>query len=83
MTDQSDDIFTIPRRPKRPIKVPRINPKLSRGLQILILVVVLLLVAYNLLFVYVHPNEFGIKVVRIGINRGVQKEILHRPVFIW
>jgi regulator of protease activity HflC (stomatin/prohibitin superfamily) len=31
--------------------------------------------AYNLLFVYVEPNEFGIKVKRMGMNRGVQKEV--------
>jgi regulator of protease activity HflC (stomatin/prohibitin superfamily) len=74
MVDQPDDIFTIPRKPKRPVKVPKINIKLSRGIQILIVVAVLLLVAYNLIFVYVEPNQFGIKVVRIGINRGVQKD---------
>jgi hypothetical protein len=29
----------------------------------------------NLLFVYVEPNEFGIKVKRMGMNRGVQKKV--------
>jgi regulator of protease activity HflC (stomatin/prohibitin superfamily) len=56
-------------------KIPEIKLKLSRGIQILIAVVVLILVAYNILFVYVHPNEYGIKVVRIGINRGVQTDV--------
>lgn len=74
MADQSDDIFTIPRKAKKPIKVPKVNLKLSRGIQVLILVVVLLLVAYNVFFVYVQPNEFGIRVNRLGLNRGVQKE---------
>jgi regulator of protease activity HflC (stomatin/prohibitin superfamily) len=37
--------------------------------------VVILMIAYNLFFVYVEPNEFGIKVVRIGMHRGVQKDV--------
>jgi regulator of protease activity HflC (stomatin/prohibitin superfamily) len=39
--------------------------------------VVLVFIGYNLFFVYVRPDEFGIKVARVGINRGVQKEIYH------
>lgn len=31
-------------------------------------------VAYSSLLEYVEPNEFGIKVVKIGFNRGVQKK---------
>jgi hypothetical protein len=27
--------------------------------------------------VYVEPDEYGIKVVRVGLNRGVQKEVYH------
>jgi len=74
MAEQSDDTYTIPQKSKLPFKLPKVNFNLSRGIQVLILILVVLLVAYNLLFVYVHPNEFGIKVVRIGINRGVQKQ---------
>lgn len=74
MADQPDDIFTIPKKARKPIKIPKVNFKLSRGIQILVLVLVLILVAYNLIFVYVQPNEFGIKVVQFGIKRGVQEE---------
>lgn len=74
MAEQSDGVFTIPKKVRKPIKVPKVNLKFSRGLQILILVVVLMLVAYNAFFIYVQPNEFGIKVKRFGLNRGVQKE---------
>ena len=55
-------------------KIPKVELKLSRSIKILIVVIALLAMAYNLLFVYVRPNEYGIKVVRIGINRGVQNE---------
>jgi hypothetical protein len=44
-------------------------------LKILIAGVVLVFVGYNLFFVYVRPDEYGIKVVRVDINRSVQKKI--------
>jgi regulator of protease activity HflC (stomatin/prohibitin superfamily) len=47
----------------------------SKKLTFFIVLVVILMIAYNLFFVYVEPNEFGIKVVRIGIHRGVQKDV--------
>jgi regulator of protease activity HflC (stomatin/prohibitin superfamily) len=34
-----------------------------------------LYIAFQLFFVYIKPNEFGIKVVRIGMDRGVHKDI--------
>ena len=40
-------------------------------------VVVLVFVFFNLFFVYVQPDEYGIKVIRVGLNRGVQKEVYH------
>ena len=49
--------------------------KLTFGLKILVAVAVLLVICYQLLFVYVQPEQYGIKVVRIGLNRGVQKEV--------
>ena len=50
---------------------------LTNGLKIGLAVIVLLVIAYNLLFVYVQPDKYGIKVVRVGLNRGVQKEVYH------
>lgn len=47
----------------------------SKKLKILFGLIALVVIAYNLFFVYVKPNEFGIKVVRIGMNRGVQEEV--------
>ncbi|RJQ70193.1 MAG: SPFH domain-containing protein [Desulfobacteraceae bacterium] len=55
-------------------RMPKMPIKLSRGIQILIAVAALLVVAFNSLFVYVEPGQYGIKVVRIGMNRGVQAE---------
>ena len=43
-------------------------------LKTLIAGVVLIAIGYNLFFVYVEPDEYGIKVARVGINRGVSKK---------
>ncbi len=75
MAEQPVDFSAASRKSKgRPqIKIPKINLKLSRAVKLAILIIGLLVLAYNVFFVYVHPNEYGIKVVKIGINRGVQK----------
>ena len=56
-------------------KFPQLNFRLGGALKILIAGVVLVVIGYNLFFVYVRPDEYGIKVARVGINRGVQKKI--------
>lgn len=48
------------------------------GRKRLLIGLILLLMGYLVLssmFVYVRPNEYGIKVIKIGTDRGVQKEI--------
>ncbi|HTY22239.1 MAG TPA: SPFH domain-containing protein [Desulfomonilaceae bacterium] len=57
--------------------IPRTGLRLSSGLKFLIAGIVLVIICYNLFFVYVRPDEYGIKVDRVGINRGVQKEVYH------
>ena len=57
--------------------VPRTGLRLTGGLKFLIAGIVLAIICYNLFFVYVRPDEYGIKVDRVGINRGVQKEAYH------
>jgi len=47
----------------------------SRTTTILIGALALIVFAYNMLFVYIRPNEFGIKVVKIGMQRGVHEEV--------
>jgi regulator of protease activity HflC (stomatin/prohibitin superfamily) len=43
--------------------------------RILIAVIAISMILYRLFLVYVEPGEFGIKVVRLGPQRGVQKEV--------
>lgn len=56
-------------------KFPKFNLRLNGALKILIAVIVLIILGYNLFFVYVKPDQYGIKVARVGINRGVQEKI--------
>jgi regulator of protease activity HflC (stomatin/prohibitin superfamily) len=76
MTDnQKDEISVFVRNFKGLFRAPRFNFRLSGKINILLAAVVLIFVCYNLFFVYVQPDEYGIKVVRVGLNRGVQKQV--------
>ena len=44
------------------------------------LIAVIAVLVFNSCFEYVRPNEFGIKVVKIGVNKGVQEKV-HPPGF--
>ena len=75
MTEQPMDFNGGPKKSRPRFKIPKFNIQLTRGIKMVVPVAALVILAYNALFVYVHPNEYGIKVVRIGMNRGVQKEV--------
>lgn len=49
--------------------------RISGILAVLVLLAAGLVLTYNLFLAYVKPNEYGIKVVRIGLNRGVQEKV--------
>jgi len=51
--------------------------RLPGGFKTAIAIAVLVFVCWNMFFTYVRPDEYGIKVVRIGLNRGVQKKEYH------
>ncbi len=53
------------------------NIRRGMGFKILLVLAVLSYGAYTFLFVYVRPDEYGIKVVRVGMTRGVQKTVYH------
>lgn len=68
-----------PRRPRRPKwpKWPKSNiPWRVRALLAVILVILLIPVLFfKSFFVYVQPDEFGVKESRVGINRGIQETV--------
>jgi len=59
------------------LKKPNLNLNIgfSWKIKALLTLIVIVVVAYSSLLEYVKPNEFGIKVVQIGFNRGVQKKV--------
>lgn len=57
------------------IKIPNLNIKPARWLNFLVAGIALAIIFFNLCFVYVKPYEYGIKVARVGLNRGVHKNI--------
>ena len=73
--NQMDEISVFVNKLKERFKFPQLNLRRAGALKILIAGVVLVFIGYNLFFVYVRPDEYGIKVARVGINRGVQKKI--------
>ena len=75
MTEQPGEFNEAPKKPKPRFKVPKIKFKLSRGIQILVAILAMVVLIYNAFLSYVHPNEYGIMVKRFGLNRGVQKEV--------
>jgi len=78
MTDnQMNEIVVFVNKLKGRFKSPHVNFRQAGRLNILLVGAVLLIICYNLFLVYVQPDEYGIKVIRVGLNRGVQKEVYH------
>ncbi len=75
MAQEPIDFWAMLKKAKPQMNVPKLNLKFSRGLQIIVVGFILIVVIYNTLLTYVHPNEFGIMVKRLGMDRGVQKDI--------
>jgi len=62
-----------------PQKIPtpgglKMRKPFAAMLTVLLLVTILSVVVFNLCYEYVRPNEYGIKVIQIGVNKGVQEE---------
>ena len=57
-------------------KMPKfqLSSKLTGAVSILVVIFVGFMIAYNMFFFYVEPNEFGIKIIKVGMNRGVQEK---------
>jgi len=72
-----DEVSVFVNKLKGRFKLPQLPFRLAGALKILVVAAVLVSVSYNLFFVYVQPDEYGIKVNRVGLNRGVQKEVYH------
>lgn len=74
MEDLQAEIAKTKDRLKPRFTIPKFHVPLGGKLKYVILAAALVAFAYNMIFVYIRPNEYGIKVVRIGIHRGVQEK---------
>ncbi len=79
---QPENLGAALKRVKPRFKTPNIQLKISQPVKILVIFLAVLVAAYNLLFVYVQPNEYGIKVVRIGIESRRPEGGLHRGLHL-
>ncbi len=75
--DQIDPISDFLKKLKERFSLPPFNLRMFGGLHILLPLIAIAVIFYNLCFVYVQPDEYGIKVVRVGLNRGVQQAVYH------
>lgn len=73
MEDQERVINVSPGKNKRNPFLKLLKLKFSSGI-IFIVIIVAVLITYNSFIKYVEPNEYGIKEVKIGINRGIQEK---------
>lgn len=74
---QMNPISILQNKSKGGFRTPKLHFRLRGRWNILLFGLALLFICYNLFFVYVEPDEYGIKVVKVGLNRGVQKEAYH------
>jgi len=74
MEDIEKIFKSAPEKVKRNPLFQLFRLKFSHGIVILFLIFAAVLVLYNSFLKYVEPNEYGIKQVKIGIKRGIQKK---------
>lgn len=75
--NQNDKVADFVTNLLKSVTLRNSNRKITAGIKIVLTGLIVAFFCYNFFFVYVQPDEFGIKVIRVGMNRGVQKEIFH------
>lgn len=72
-----NDVKTYLARLQERFRFSPTDMRMGKGVKILIALLAAAYICYAFLFVYIEPDEYGIKVVRVGLNRGVQKTVYH------
>ncbi|MEW6077157.1 MAG: SPFH domain-containing protein [Thermodesulfobacteriota bacterium] len=76
MEDNAEIIDVVPERfPKMPLKMKVPKFKMPARMWLIIAILAIIIALYNSFLVYVGPNEYGIKQVKIGMTRGIQEKI--------
>ena len=65
--------WKIPGAPK--FNWPKLPAAGRRTTALVVGVLAIVILLYNFLLAYVAPNEYGIKQVKIGLNRGIQEKV--------
>ena len=72
---EDNNIRVMPVGKNKRANIPRIKFRLSGRMILIIGVLAIIVLTYNSFLKYVEPNEYGIKQVKIGVNRGIHEEI--------
>ena len=75
MNDETNDDTIDFERLKAKMNGPKFAILKPGIVMILVLALVAVILIYNLFLTYVEPNEYGIKVVQIGMSSGVQEKV--------
>jgi regulator of protease activity HflC (stomatin/prohibitin superfamily) len=75
METNGTNIASVPEALKNRFKIPNIRFSFSGKIRLLIVILAIVILIYNAFLKYVEPNEYGIKQVKIGVHRGIQKKI--------
>ena len=74
MEDDPNESIPSPIKLNPKFKVPKFNIRFPNKTGFIIVILAIIVVIYNSFLKYVEPNEYGIKQVKLGLNRGIQKE---------
>lgn len=75
MEDNEIRVAQMPSGRKKRANIPRVKLRISGRMSMVIGVLAVMVLIYNSFLKYVEPNEYGIKQVKIGVNRGIHEEI--------
>jgi len=75
MSDNKEGDSSLSEKAENASEIPKPKSRFKSIFKILIGLAVILSFSSIFFLEYIRPNEFGIKIVRVGIHRGVQKKI--------
>ena len=75
MSDNKEGDSPLSEKAEKNSEIPKQKSRFKTIFKILIGLAVILSLSSIFFLEYIRPNEFGIKIVRVGIHRGVQKKI--------
>ncbi len=75
MENDETRVPTISENLRKRLKIPSFKFKSAGKFSVIIVILAIVVVIYNSFLKYVEPNEYGIKQVKIGVNRGIHEKV--------